>query len=51
MSGGGTVTLTVMCPMGVDPGEAFSVETEWGAMEFLVPEGVDYGDDIVVEVR
>ena len=45
------ISLTVMCPMGSDPGDKFTVETEFGDMEFIVPEGVDYGDDIVVEVQ
>ena len=45
------VSLTVMCPMGCDPGDRFTVETDWGEMEFTVPEGIDYGDDILLEVR
>ena len=45
------LTVTVMVPMGSDPGDTFMVDTEWGQHSVVVPEGVDYGDDIEIEVE
>ena len=45
------LTVTVMVPMGSDPGDTFMVDTEWGQHSVVVPEGVDYGDEIEIEVE
>ena len=45
------LTVTVMVPMGSDPGDTFMVDTEWGQHSVVVPEGVDYGDEIEIEIE
>ena len=45
------LTVTVMVPMGSDPGATFMVDTEWGQHSVVGPEGVDYGDEIEIEVE
>ena len=45
------LTVTVMVPMGSDPGDTFMVDTEWGQHSVVVPEGVHYGDEIEIEVE
>ena len=45
-----TVLLSVMCPMGTEPGQQLRIETEQGPMEVTVPDGVEPGDTFEAEI-